>query len=143
MRSIASTAGPWTARSNGSIGGEGNAIASHGKCSGERSNVACSIRRESWLGLNARCTLEVAPCAKRVQPRNRMRENRTSGSVAGVPGNRHPYAGGVNSARCFYYWKICGFCHWQKSCGENGIDYGAGVEDTKTFSELSLLNPSP
>ncbi len=30
---------------------------------------------------------------KRVQPRNRMRENCTSGSVAGAPGNRSPYAG--------------------------------------------------
>ena len=30
---------------------------------------------------------------KRVQPRNRMRENFTSGSVRGVPGNRHSYRG--------------------------------------------------
>jgi hypothetical protein len=30
---------------------------------------------------------------KRVQPRNWMRENRTSGTVAGAPGNRSPYAG--------------------------------------------------
>ena len=28
---------------------------------------------------------------KRVQPKNRMRENRTSGSVRGVPGNGHSY----------------------------------------------------
>ena len=28
---------------------------------------------------------------KRVQPRNRMRENRTSGSVQGAPGNRRSY----------------------------------------------------
>ena len=28
---------------------------------------------------------------KRVRPRNRMRENFTSGSVRGVPGNRHSY----------------------------------------------------
>jgi len=34
------------------------------------------------------------PLDKRVQPRNRMRENRGSGSVAGAPGNRSPYAGG-------------------------------------------------
>ena len=32
---------------------------------------------------------------ERVRPRNRMRENRTSGSVAGAPGNRSPYAGDV------------------------------------------------
>ena len=30
---------------------------------------------------------------KRVQPRNRMRENFTSGTVRGVPGNRHSYRG--------------------------------------------------
>jgi hypothetical protein len=28
---------------------------------------------------------------KRVLPRNRIRENRTSGTVRGVPGNRHSY----------------------------------------------------
>ncbi|HCS92745.1 MAG TPA: hypothetical protein DIW77_22595 [Chromatiaceae bacterium] len=33
------------------------------------------------------------PLDKLVQPRNRMRENRTPGSVAGAPGNRSPYAG--------------------------------------------------
>ena len=31
------------------------------------------------------------PMRKRVQPRNRMRENCTSGTVWGVPGNRHSY----------------------------------------------------
>jgi len=35
------------------------------------------------------------PLDKLVQPRNRMRENRTSGSVAGAPGNRSPYPGGI------------------------------------------------
>jgi hypothetical protein len=32
---------------------------------------------------------------KRVQPRNRMRENCTSGSARGAPGNRRSYRGGV------------------------------------------------
>ena len=32
---------------------------------------------------------------KRVQPRNRMRKNCTSGSVRGAPGNRRPYRGGL------------------------------------------------
>ena len=32
---------------------------------------------------------------KRVQPRNRMRENFMSGTVRGVPGNRHSYRGGL------------------------------------------------
>jgi len=31
------------------------------------------------------------PTRKRVQPRNRMRENRTAGTVWGVPGDRYPY----------------------------------------------------
>ena len=33
------------------------------------------------------------PARIRVQPRNRMRENCTSGTARGVPGNRHPYRG--------------------------------------------------
>ena len=32
---------------------------------------------------------------KRVQPKNRMRENCTSGSVRGAPGNRRSYRRGV------------------------------------------------
>ena len=35
------------------------------------------------------------PARKRVQPRNRMRENCTSGSARGAPGNRRPYRGGA------------------------------------------------
>ena len=35
------------------------------------------------------------PLDKLVQPRNRMRENRGSGTMAGAPGNRSPYAGGA------------------------------------------------
>jgi hypothetical protein len=45
------------------------------------------------------------PLDKLVQPRNRMRENRKPRSVAGAPGNRSPYAGGVigqPSADCLY-----------------------------------------
>jgi len=49
---------------------------------------------------------------------------------------------GLTRRAVFDYWKIRGFCHWQKPCDENVIDYGAGVEDTMTFSELSLLNPN-
>src|SRR5215510_12882034 len=33
----------------------------------------------------------------RVQPRNRMRENCTSGTARGVPGNRHSYRRGLSS----------------------------------------------
>jgi group II intron reverse transcriptase/maturase len=39
------------------------------------------------------CRLGFAP-RKRVQPKNRMRENCTSGTVRGVPGNRHSYRRG-------------------------------------------------
>jgi hypothetical protein len=39
------------------------------------------------------CKLCFAP-RKRVQPKNRMRENCTSGTVRGVPGNRHSYRRG-------------------------------------------------
>jgi len=48
----------------------------------------------------AKADREVAPasvrvgmsrCGKRVQPKNRMRENRTSGTAWGVPGDRHSY----------------------------------------------------
>ncbi|AGA32808.1 RNA-directed DNA polymerase (Reverse transcriptase) [Thioalkalivibrio nitratireducens DSM 14787] len=35
------------------------------------------------------------PSRKRVRPRNRMRENRTSGTVPGAPGNRCSYGGGA------------------------------------------------
>src|SRR6266542_6181728 len=35
--------------------------------------------------------LTVHLARKRVQPRNRMQENCTSGTVRGVPGNRHSY----------------------------------------------------
>src|SRR5262249_17432176 len=40
------------------------------------------------------CRLGCAP-RTRVQPRNRRRENGTSGTVRGVPGNRHSYRRGV------------------------------------------------
>jgi len=40
------------------------------------------------------CRLGFAP-RKRVQPKNRMRENCTSGTVRGVPGNRHSYRRGA------------------------------------------------
>jgi len=36
---------------------------------------------------------------RRVQPRNRMRENRTSGTVCGVSGNRHSYHDGFMRTR--------------------------------------------
>jgi hypothetical protein len=37
--------------------------------------------------------LRVCLARKRVQPRNRMRENCTSGSVRGAPGDRRLYRG--------------------------------------------------
>jgi len=44
------------------------------------------------------CRLGFAP-RKRVQPKNRMRENCTSGTVRGVPGNRHSYRRGPAGVR--------------------------------------------
>ena len=39
--------------------------------------------------------IRVLPCTERVQPRNRMRENCTSGTARGAPGNRRSYRGGA------------------------------------------------
>jgi hypothetical protein len=39
----------------------------------------------------SRVCLNLRLTRKRVQPRNRMRENRTAGSVRGVPGNWRSY----------------------------------------------------
>lgn len=41
---------------------------------------------EEAIGVRMRC-----PSRKRVQPRNRMRENRTSGTVSGALGDRGSY----------------------------------------------------
>ncbi|MGA8240526.1 MAG: hypothetical protein WB818_08130 [Desulfobacterales bacterium] len=44
--------------------------------------------------LRSKVSGELKPMRQRVQPRNRMRENRTSGTVWGVLGNRHSYYNG-------------------------------------------------
>ena len=50
--------------------------------------------------------VELKPMQKRVQPKNRMRENRTSGTVWGVPGNWHSYHDGIDDDIRFYRYKV-------------------------------------
>ncbi len=55
--------------------------------------IKCAFK---WLNRRGgkRKSLTVHLARKRVQPRNRMQENCTSGTVRGVPGNRHSYRRG-------------------------------------------------
>lgn len=61
---------------------------------GARPGILAALHTPAGNSKQGQNWQRVCPARKRVQPRNRMRENCTSGSARGAPGNRRPYRGG-------------------------------------------------